>query len=104
MKHLSVLLSLIFISCAQVPDIAVCRSRSAVQGFCTYTISNKDIIVDDTHLLDGKTWIDIKVESVMLPADSWAEIKKYIIKQCKKHNDCSHDIGKWSNKMDSVSY
>lgn len=67
------------------------------------TISNKDMIVSDESLLNGKTWIDLKIESVYVPADSWAELKKYIIKQCKKHNDCEHDIGSWSAKIDSVN-
>jgi hypothetical protein len=67
------------------------------------TISDKDQVVDDTHLLNGKTWLDLKVESVYVPSESWAEIKKYIIKQCKKNNDCADNIGNWSNKIDSVN-
>ncbi len=102
MKRLSVLLVLTFTSCASIPDVPICRARTVNSGFCTNTVSNKDIIVDDTHLLNGKTWLDLKIESVYVPAESWAEIKKYIIKQCKKHRDCSGNIDTWSSKIDSV--
>lgn len=102
MKHLSFLLILSLSGCASVPDVVVCRARTASSGFCTYTISNKDLIVDDVNLLNGKTWIDLKIESVYVPVESWAEIKKYILKQCKKNNDCSDNLDSWTRKMDSV--
>lgn len=104
MKSLKPLFILILISsCAAIPDVSVCRSRSVSSGFCTMTISSKDSIVDDTHLLNGKTWIDLKIESVYLPADSWAKIKEYIIKQCKKDNNCAQNIGNWTSKLESVN-
>jgi len=102
MKHLRNLLILTLCSCASIPNTWVCRARSANEGFCTKTLSNEDKIVTDTNLLNGKTWIDLKIESVYVPAESWAEIKKYIIKQCKKRQDCQADVGVWSNKIDSV--
>lgn len=102
MKYLSVLLVLLT-NCATVPDVYVCRARSVNEGFCTKTISNGDIIVTDNVKLNGKTWIDLKIESVYVPAESWAEIKSYIIKQCKKHNDCGKSVDSWTRKIDSVS-
>jgi hypothetical protein len=36
---------------------------------------------------------------VLVPPASWAAIKSYIIKMCKKHDDCSDNIGKWERKM-----
>lgn len=104
MKRLSVLLNLIlFSSCASLPDTWVCRARSVNQGFCTKTLSNEDFIVDDTHLLNGKTWIDLKIESVYVPVESWADIKGFILKKCKKNQDCSNNIGTWEGKIDSVN-
>lgn len=71
------------------------------------TISDKDQIVDDLHPLllssGPKTWIDLKIESVMVPAESWAGIKEYIIKQCKKNNDCAQNIGSWDRKLNSLT-
>jgi hypothetical protein len=102
MRNSSLLLSLIICSCASIPDVPVCRQRTVNSAFCTYTISNKDIIIDDTHLLDGKSWIDLKIESIYVPVDSWIKIKIYILDQCKRNNNCSNNIGQWSNKLDSI--
>lgn len=103
MKSLKLLFILTLYSCASVPNVPVCRARTVSSGFCTYTVDNKDMIIDDTHLLNGKTWIDLKIESVYVPAESWAVIKEYIIKQCKKNNNCSENIGTWTGKLDSLT-
>jgi hypothetical protein len=104
MKNLRFLLSLCLLSsCAQVPDLIACRPTGPTSAFCTYTITDKDIIIDDTHLYNGKTWIDIKVESVYLPSESWIKIKEYIIKQCKKHNDCQNNIQNWDSKLSKLT-
>lgn len=60
------------------------------------------MVIDDTHLLNGKTWLDLVIESVYVPADSWVEIKSYIIKQCKKTNSCG-EVGEWKTKLDSIN-
>lgn len=104
MKHLKNLCILIlFSSCASIPDTWVCRARSVNQGFCTKTISQEEKIVDDSNTIYGKTWIDLKIESVYVPVESWGEIKKYIVDQCKKRQDCSNDIGTWTSKIDSLN-
>lgn len=99
---LSCLLSLLH-SCATPPDVAVCTRLNSTQGYCVNTISNVEGIVDDTHLLNGKTWVDIVIESVYVPVDSWKEIKKFIINTCKKHNDCRKDISSWDRKLNSIN-
>lgn len=103
MKHLSVLFALLISSCASVPDVWCCRARTVNSGFCTKTISNEDMIVDDTHLLNGKTWIDLKIESVYLPSESWVKIKEFVIKECKKTNKCSKEIASWDRKLNSLT-
>lgn len=103
MKLLNILLALSLYSCSSIPDIIACRARSVNEGFCTYTISNKNIIVNDEHPLNGKTWLDIKIESVYLPSDSWAKIKEYILKNCKKDQSCMNNLESLSNKIDSIS-
>lgn len=72
------------------------------KGFCVWTISKKEMVVDDVTLLNGKTWLDLVIESVYVPADSWSEIKSYIIKTCKKKNDCEKDISTWKTKLDKI--
>ena len=103
MRMISFVLLLNLTACSSVPDVPVCRQRTVNSAFCTYTISNKDIIIDDKNLLDGKSWIDIKIESIYIPVDSWVKIKTYILDQCKRSNKCSNNIGQWSNKLDSIN-
>lgn len=68
-----------------------------------WTISKKEMTVSDKDLLNGKTWLDLVIESVYVPADSWVEIKSYIIKMCKKTNDCKDDIDTWKSKLDKIN-
>jgi len=98
----NLILSLLVASCAQVPNEFICRSRTPDSGFCTKTISDEDIIIDDSHLFNGKTWWDVKEIAVIVPVESWAEIKKYIIKQCKNNNDCNSNIGSWDRKINLI--
>lgn len=55
--------------------------------------------VDDTHLLDGKTWYDMQVGIIKIPLDTFTELKKYIIKQCKRNNNCSENVDSWDRSM-----
>ncbi len=106
MKNLKLSLSFLLslaVGCASVPDTPICRQRTVNSGFCTYTVSDKDFIIDDTHPYLGKTWIDMKIEAIYVPVESWGEIKKFIIKQCKKSNKCSKDISSWDRKINSLS-
>ncbi len=96
-------LSLTLLSCAKVPDVPVCISLDDERGFCTYTISDKEFYVDnEDHLFEGKTWEQVKISSLIMPASSWAKIKAYILSQCKKHKDCKDDISKWEAKSSKL--
>lgn len=81
-------LSLSF-GCASVPNVPLCVELvENEQGFCKNTIDANEIIVDNNQsLLNGKTWLEVKTGSLLMPATSWAEIKSYILKQCKKKQE-----------------
>lgn len=64
------------------------------KGLCTYTVSGKTIVVDDENLLDGLTWFDLRNKSLTVPPESWAKIKAFMVKQCRK-NKCNVDIDNW---------
>lgn len=93
--------SLLLSSCAIVPDVPVITRLGPNVGYYVYTVSDKEGYVDDNNLLDGKTFLDYVIEGVIVPADSYAEIKAAIIKACKKLK-CSGDIGKWKSKLDKM--
>jgi hypothetical protein len=99
-------LSLSFLTnCTSLPDIAVCKEINLSKGFCTYTISDKEFIVDDEHKLNGKSWWEIRNVLIGLPPESWAEIKKKFIKDCKEGKKCPSEISSWDrkiNKLDSA--
>lgn len=85
--------------CANIPDQPICAEINLSKGVCTYTVSQKTIIVDDDNLLDGKTWWDIRVKALTVPASSWGAFKAYLIKQCKKTNQCEADITSWDRNL-----
>lgn len=74
------------------PDVRACVSLSEQKGFCTYTISDKE------EFLTGQPWLDLKMKSLVVPAGSWSEVKKFILKICKKTQECS--VNQVQRKLD----
>ncbi len=74
------------------------------RGWCTFTLSDEEFIVDDTHPFPGtdKKWKDVDLEALRTPSESQATIKAYFLKMCKKHSECKDDIGKWERKLDLI--
>ena len=89
-------------SCGTIPDVPVCTDISPSRGFCVWTISNKEMIVDDNSLLDGKTWYEIQTGIIKIPIDTWKALKKYIIIQCKRNDNCSENIDSWDRSMSTL--
>lgn len=94
-----IILFLFVSSCASVPDVPICAEVSMSKGICVYTVSGKSIAVDDEHPLEGQTWFDIRVKTLSVPASSWAKIKAFMIKQCKKTKKCDVDISSWDREI-----
>ena len=90
----SVLLSTA-LSCATPPDVPVCTALDSGRGFCTYTISEKDYVVE------GEAWRKQVATSVLVPSESYAKVKAYILKMCKKTGQCK-DLASWERKLDKV--
>ncbi len=82
------LLVLTVVSCSTIPNVPICVELSISKGYCVNTIDNKEFIIDDNHLYQGLTWFDWRYRMVLLPPNSWAEIKSYIIKECRRTNRC----------------
>ncbi len=79
--------------------------NEATCGYCVWTISDKKQYVGENKKtwLYGKPWSQVLRESVLLPAESYAEAKAFVINECKKTNDCNKDIDHWRVKLDSFS-
>jgi len=93
---------LLISSCASIPDVPICAEINLSKGICTYTLSGKNIVVDDDNPLNGQTWFDMRSKILAVPASSWAEIKTWMIKQCKKTNKCDADISQWDRDINPL--
>lgn len=64
-------------------------------------MSGKEINVDETHKLNGKTWWEGRVAMIQMPASSYAQLKAWIIKTCKKVN-CDTAVTSWERTLETV--
>jgi hypothetical protein len=103
------LLSGLLSSCAVAPpDVPICTELSMTRGFCTYTVSDKDFYIDETHPFSfydnepPQTWWDLRPTFVLVPAPSWAKIKAFTIKVCKKYGQCDKTITSWDRKLSKM--
>lgn len=74
-------------------------------GHCTYIVSGKEIFVGENQktFLNGKPWSQLKIESILVPAqESYAPLSSYIINSCKKMN-CSDDVTRFKIKVDTLN-
>lgn len=103
--RLSLLLSLLIsTSCSSIKQIdkPVCVEINLSKAFCTYTISNKDFIIDDEHPYQGKTWFELRPTMILIPVESWASFKKYLIKECKITKRCGGMIEGWDRTIKAI--
>lgn len=95
-------LSSLVLSCTKPPDIPICLSLDEQRGYCIYTISDKEFYVDADRLFESKNWEQVKATSLILPASSWMELKKYILKMCKQSKSCMEDLKKIESKSSKL--
>lgn len=89
--------------CASAPpDIPVCVEIHMAKGYCVNTISATEFEVTDEKKLDGQSWWEARPTMLMLPYQSWAKLKTYIITQCKRTGACDKEITSWERTINSV--
>lgn len=106
---LILLLSSIITSCANIPDVPICKEINPDKGWCSYTLTPGGFYVDEyrPYAFDPKkpdeksTWWEIRPVMMQMPPHSWAEFKKYIIKQCRITKKCKGNVGEWFTKMEN---
>lgn len=120
------ILSSLLVSCASPPDVPSCAPITEDIGYCIFSISDKEFYVDNNARgMDDKgnacvwkeplvvngvpektncmQWKDLKKKSLIVPAQSYGKIKKFIIDICKQHNQCNKDIRSWERKADKIT-
>lgn len=76
------------------------------RGYCVRTMSGEDFEVNETSLYDGKTWWELRPTMIQMPAKTWSELKKWIIKICKNNSQCDASVANWErtvHKIDEVA-
>jgi hypothetical protein len=68
-------------------DVPVCKSLTPQIGYCTWTISRRSMIVNNTKTLFGRTWWETTPYVAMLPPESWAPLKAAMAKICHRYQD-----------------
>lgn len=104
-KNIAVLLilSLSLLGCASnPPNEPVCKELSLTEGVCTKMLSGETFIVDEANKLDGKTWWELRPYMLHVPATTWAEIKKFIVKMCKKYGCADPEIASWDRAVQNI--
>lgn len=90
--------SLLVFSCSSVPDVPVCVELDVNRGWCTNTISDVEYYVEDNSENPlKKSWWELTPTMVHVPYQSWAKIKSYIQKECKRNDSC-RGVGDWENR------
>lgn len=92
------------VACSSINQIdkPVCVEVTLSKGYCTTIISGKDSIIDDENKLNGKTWFEARHEMVLVPIDTWAALKTYLITNCKRYNSCNKNIDSWDRAVKTV--
>jgi hypothetical protein len=104
LRVLSLLVALVLSGCVTPPDSIVCTNLSDQKGWCTTMISGKSSYVDASHPFgaDKLKWADVVNSSVIVPAESWVEIKNFIDSTCHQSGKCGSNVGNWSTTLQSI--
>lgn len=104
---LTLLLMIIFASmvgCAvKPPDFPMCVEMSMERGECIKVISGEKIRVDNDHKMNNKTWWESRPTNMIMPLESWMDLKKFIIKMCKKNKGmCDKEVSSWERSLQKI--
>lgn len=97
------ILSFLLCGCSIAPpNVPVCIETNIDSARCTTLISGENFRVDETHLLEGKTYFQIRPQMILVPASSWVEIKKFVIDICAQTHQCSNNVGSWQTTLNTL--
>ncbi len=110
---MKLLFILLLASCSSLNSIdkPVCTEITPDRGYCVTIISGKGQHVDDNIKLktidsNGKavemTWFQMKPTMILVPVHTYAALKKYLIKNCKKSKKCKENIDSWDRSMEII--
>ena len=80
----------------------ICAEINLGKGYCVNTIKNEEYEISDEKPFKGKTWWELRPTMIMVPADSWKEIKSFIIRVCKMTGKCNTNITDWERTVKAI--
>lgn len=102
-KSLPLLLSLLISGCAIKPkDDPLCKELSMTRGYCVNMLSGKAYEVNEEQRLNGKTWWDMRPTNIQMPIDTWKNLKEFIIRVCKKYDNCDENVSSWERTLNVI--
>jgi len=100
----------VLLACATPPDKPVCVQDSAESAHCVFMMTGGAFDVDNlgkNYTEDGRNWnfTELNEMSLMMPPDTYAELKKFLLNYCHKNaNNCNYSkamaaVAKIESKM-----
>lgn len=86
-------------SCADLPQFKVCKELTPSRAKCIDALTEEKFDWDEFSLVDGKTYFEERPTMLQVPAESYAKIKSYLLKNCKKYKNCP-ELEKRINAID----
>lgn len=74
---------------------------------CVRIVSGTKTIIDDNNpiVIEGKpyTYWEVRPFMIQVPPESWAELKAFIIKMCKKYESaCQKEASSWDRTIVNI--
>ena len=82
------------VSCASIPDFITCKELSVSRAACIKVVSEEKFFWDEQNKVNGKTYFEIRPTLIQIPPDSYADLKAFILKSCKRYGNCAELDGK----------
>jgi len=67
-----------------------------------HTVTALEGYWDEQHKMYGKTYWEAKPTLVLVPQQSWVELKAWIIEECRLSGQCDGHISNWRRSVESV--
>lgn len=85
------------------PDAPFCTEITPDRGYCVWSVSGRDMEVNETNKLEGKTWWELRPTMIRMPISTWKAYKAFIIKTCKKNKKmCDKAISQWERTVHQI--
>jgi hypothetical protein len=65
-------------------------------------MSGKSFEISEKTPYQKLTWWEMRPHMIQMPASTWRELKKWIIKTCKNNDQCESSVSNWERTVNSI--